>query len=74
MGDEEEAGYSVTYNDGDKEATNWICRAGSATVSYPNGDTFSGTFSEAKKREGEGTYTWAQPEEGGYEEDRYGRH
>ena len=47
MADEEEEGpfCSVVYTDlpeGETEETNWIKRAGRATVTYVNGCTFTG--------------------------------
>ena len=49
----------------------------SARVVYPNGDTFEGTFNDARQKHGAGVYTWSTEEgsnpwlpEGGLPEDR----
>lgn len=62
--EEEEPGvYNVvTYTDLPEdegtEETNWIKRAGSATVVYVDGCTFTGTFDESKRKQGHGVYVW----------------
>lgn len=44
MADEEAGPFpSVVYSDGEGEETNWIKRAGTATVTYLNGCSFTGT-------------------------------
>jgi hypothetical protein len=71
MGDE--PAYTVVYKAGkpgeEEEETNWIKRAGNATVTYANGNKFEGYFNAEKKKEGEGTYTWSKLEEEDGEED-----
>ena len=58
----------VEYIDKEEpEETNWISRAGKAKVTYPNQDTFEGTFNEDKLKEGYGVYVWmgaSEEEEG----------
>ncbi|GMI45868.1 hypothetical protein TrCOL_g8428 [Triparma columacea] len=64
MGDEESE-YKVLY-EGEEAETNWISKAGKATVTYADGSTFAGTFDEEKLKQGPGVYTWMGP---GEEED-----
>ena len=52
--------------EGAEEETNWISKAGKATVTYADGSSFVGTFDEEKLKQGEGVYTWMGP---GEEED-----
>ena len=59
MADEEAPNaYTVVYKDGDKETVQWLSRAGNARVTYPNGDTYEGTFNEMGQRHGSGEYTY----------------
>jgi len=49
--DEDEPGWKVEYLDtidGVPEETNWIKRAGRAKVTYPNGATFQGEWSNCR--------------------------
>jgi hypothetical protein len=61
MSDEDEVKVEckVEYIDKDEpDETNWIKRAGKAKVTYPNQDTFEGTFNEEKLKDGYGVYIW----------------
>ncbi|GMI21647.1 hypothetical protein TeGR_g8081 [Tetraparma gracilis] len=49
----------VVYGDGDE--TNWVSKAGAATVTYADQSTFAGTFDAEKQKQGDGTYTWMGP-------------
>lgn len=46
------------------EVTNWIKNCGLNKISYPNGDTFEGVFSDDRVKDGSGTYQWKIPVEG----------
>ena len=65
--DDEEAEYQYVLKGGkegeEEEERNWLAKPGAATVSYPNGDTFDGTFDGERQKEGEGTYTWVLKDE-----------
>jgi hypothetical protein len=50
------------------ETANWVKSAGRARVTYPNGDTFEGSFNDEKQKHGAGVYTW-KPAGGGDEEE-----
>jgi hypothetical protein len=60
MGDE--AAFSITYTDGEKETATFITRDGSAKATYPNGSSYEGSFHE-KKKHGQGTYIWMDGED-----------
>ena len=72
MADDEGTGYIVHYEEAN-EPTDWIEKAGKCKLTYPNGNTFEGTFDDEKKKQGEGTYTWSlakeEDEEGDGEEE-----
>jgi hypothetical protein len=36
----------------------WVKAPGKAKVTYPNGDTFEGSFNEKLEKHGRGVYTW----------------
>jgi len=62
MSDEDAPQCKVTYTDKEEpEETNWISRAGTAEVVYPNGHTFKGTFDSEKVKQGKGVYVWMGP-------------
>jgi hypothetical protein len=62
MADEDAPQCKVTYTDKEEpEETNWIRRAGTAEVVYPNGHTFKGTFDSEKVKQGPGVYVWMAP-------------
>lgn len=49
--------------EGQEPATgDWVKTAGRARVVYPNGDTFEGTFNDARQKHGAGVYTWSTEE------------
>jgi radial spoke head protein 1 len=58
------------YTDGAAEETNWIKRSGSATVTYLDGSTFTGTFDSEKLKQGLGTYVWMSAGEGDDSEEK----
>lgn len=51
-----ESTYKVEYADGQEEV--WIARAGSAKVTYDNGNTYEGEFNDEKMKHGSGKFTW----------------
>ena len=69
------AEYTVEYTDGantdaeNPDPTNYVSRAGMATVTYASGDVFEGSFNEELQKHGKGKYTFAapQPEDDGEE-------
>jgi len=63
MGDEE-AEYKYTFKGGEEEEEkNWLAKPGAAAATYPNGDSFDGTFNAERMKEGEGTYNWVTRDE-----------
>ncbi len=65
MGDEGEAsGTAVyTYQDGKHEQADWCLRAGVCSVAFSNGDSYVGHMSDARERQGQGVYTYANKSE-----------
>jgi hypothetical protein len=62
MADDDAPQCKVVYTDREEpEETNWISRAGTAEVTYPNGCTFKGTFDSEKVKQGPGVYVWMGP-------------
>ena len=71
--EDDEPRYTVIYLDGAKETVPYLSRGGRAVVSYPTGDTFDGTFDDARVKQGAGVYTWfavaaADDDDGGEDE------
>ena len=60
---DEPSAYGVKYLDGEEEEQVYVSRAGRALVTYGNGDTYEGDFNDKGQKHGNGTYTWAKPEE-----------
>ena len=52
---------SVSPKQGQDEAPTaaFVKAAGRAKVAYPNGDTFEGSFNEARQKHGKGAYVWS---------------
>lgn len=57
------AEYSVVYADNPESPTQWISHAGTAKVTYPNGDQYEGSFNSSGLRHGQGIYTYASDPE-----------
>lgn len=52
----------VIYTDvAEPEETNWIKRAGTCEITYPNGCTFAGTYDSERVKQGQGKYVWMGP-------------
>jgi Ca2+-binding EF-hand superfamily protein len=62
MGDAGGDGAATAYRylDGPRETAAWATRGGLVAVSFGNGDRYEGHLSDARQREGKGTYTYAQ--------------
>jgi len=50
--------YEILY-EGEEEPQQFLVKDGIATATFPNGDTYSGEYKEAK-RNGKGTYTYSK--------------
>jgi len=63
MADDDDAPQcKVEYIDlAEPEETNWIKRAGKCNVTYPNGNTFQGTYDGERVKQGAGIFTWMGP-------------
>jgi hypothetical protein len=63
MADDDDAPQcKVEYIDqAEPEETNWIKRAGKCKVTYPNGNTFEGTYDGERVKQGAGIFAWMGP-------------
>jgi hypothetical protein len=63
MAEESDApAYSWTPLEGEAVTAAYVAHAGRAKATYPNGDTYEGTFNDAKQKHGRGVYTWSTAE------------
>ena len=57
--------YTVEYMDANPEEVNFIKRGGKVSITYSNGDTYTGDIGDHKLKEGNGKYVWMQKDDDG---------